>query len=60
MEVIGLVILICFLVLIFGIIGKLLGLLWMIIGWLLEGVGNCLGCFVWVFLIIIVLIALAA
>ena len=58
METIGLIILIIICVIVFGLLGKLIGFLWAIFEWLLGGIGNCLGCCFWVFLIIAFLIAL--
>jgi len=59
MELIGILFLVGICLIFFGLLGKLLGLIWMILGWLMNGVFNCAGCFVWFFIIFILLLALA-
>jgi len=55
MEILGILIL-CFIGFIFlGLLGKLLGLILSILGWLMDGVWGCLGWIIIIFFIVVVL-----
>ena len=55
MELIGLIILgiICFAV--FGLLGHLMNLITSIIGWLVDGALDGIGCLIWIVIIVLVL-----
>jgi len=44
--------------LVLGLLGKIIGLIWTIVSWILGGLNNLLGCLLWVFIIFCVLIVL--
>lgn len=58
MEVIGVLILIVLGFIFFGLLGKLIGFLFTIIGWLFNGVINSLGCLFWFIILLCLFICL--
>lgn len=60
MEVVGIIILLIILFVVFGLLGWVLKLGGFIFDFLKEGCSSSLGCFVWIIIVIVLLLGLAA